>query len=745
MLEITKKTKIISIVFYLMNFIVIQGLSIFPKEVKTLVLTITFLLVLFLSLFLLISFVKKKRKLRNTFWKVLSKKDIETIDNYLEKSFESIRYELRFDIENNYIALSGEPGKPDSFISQQASKQIGNEEINIRNLDQYLLSPENNTVFLYGPPGSGKSTTLYKALMNYKEQFNQKTGYYIPIFIHANDIISLLDNNHSLNNNYSLDVLSFLKATCHKKQQFGKLINVCNKKNTLQFVIIIDALDEFSDKTKRDQLFNFLASLLEKNKQHRWILSCREEEYKPYAAKFKKVSDVRIKPMDLSQVKQLLKKVLENPSSHFSQIERSAIRKKITSIVENQQETFIRSPYYLSLWLYQASIDSDDQESIMPSIRGLHELELQREIARGLDKKGEDPIARVDHSIFRSQQEILSVLSYHLLKSQLSTNSSNHGQLNIKQSDIIVSLSEGHERLKLNLSNKNLNYDSITAKRLRDYQVEMTNKVTIQSKNHEDQDFSEIANGIIKFINTLLLSSNFNNSKEEFVIIISSILEQANKYKLIKLDISQLSFSKFLNQRAGDYLAAKYLEETKKVKNLIQQKNINFWFFRSLAIAIAISDNPDAILDPQAISEDPVLSTATINGLSLVKSNNKKKFKKFIQEFVDNLFLPQNFASDPCAPLRTLRIVTRLSLNDYADYFIPPITVFKKLLKGRDASISDAVAITLMAYVSRNKNNKQYYWRMLFSYFLSKAFKFELSRRSLNSFINVIYKQVHFK
>ena len=745
MLEITKTTTLVSIIISLMSFIITQSLSISPKKVQVIVLIITGILTLFLSSYLLITFIREKIKIQNTFWKVLSKKDITIINDYLDKSIDSIKYELRFDIKNNYVTLSGEPGKPDSFMTQQASKQIDNEEINIKNLDQYLLSPSNNTVFLYGPPGSGKSTTLYKALMNYKEQFNQKTGYYIPVFIHANNIISLLNNNHSVDIDIDIDICSFLEATCNNKENFDKFINVCYKKSALQFVIIIDALDEFSEKAKRDQLFNFLASLLGKNKKHRWILSCREEEYKPYAAKFKKVSDVRIKPMNLAQVKELLEKKTQSSLLTGQQIRQ--INDTVFSIIENQEETFLTNPYYLSLWLYQClfskETDDIDEKTQMPSIRRLHEFELKREIARGLDKKGEDPIAKVDPSIFQSQQEILSVLSYHLLKSQLSTNSSNHGQLNINQIDVIDSLVEGYERLKLNLSNKNLSYDDITENRLRDYQIEVQVKGIIQRKNNKDKDFSEIANSIINFINTLQINPNFN--KEEFVIIISSILEQAKKFELIDLDISQLSFSKFLNQRAGDYLSAKYLEETKKITNLIKQKNINFWFFRSLAIAIAISEAPDTILDPEAISEDPVLSIATINGLSLVQSNNKKKFKNFIQQFVDNLFLPKNFDSDPCAALRTLRIVTRLSLNDYTNHFTPPITRFKQLLKGRDASISDAVAITLMTYVSRNENNKQYYWRILFNYFLSKAFKFELSRRSLNSFINVIYKQVHFK
>ena len=198
MLEITKTTTLVSIIISLMSFIITQSLSISPKKVQVIVLIITGILTLFLSSYLLITFIREKIKIQNTFWKVLSKKDITIINDYLDKSIDSIKYELRFDIKNNYVTLSGEPGKPDSFMTQQASKQIDNEEINIKNLDQYLLSPSNNTVFLYGPPGSGKSTTLYKALMNYKEQFNQKTGYYIPVFIHANNIISLLNNNHSV-------------------------------------------------------------------------------------------------------------------------------------------------------------------------------------------------------------------------------------------------------------------------------------------------------------------------------------------------------------------------------------------------------------------------------------------------------------------------------------------------------------------------------------------------------------------
>ena len=80
-------------------------------------------------------------------------------------------------------------------MSQQAYEEKGgSQRTNIENLDKYLLSPNKSRVFIYGPPGSGKSTTLYKALANYTKELSDKIGYFIPIFIHANDVERVLND-----------------------------------------------------------------------------------------------------------------------------------------------------------------------------------------------------------------------------------------------------------------------------------------------------------------------------------------------------------------------------------------------------------------------------------------------------------------------------------------------------------------------------------------------------------------------
>ena len=70
MLEITKTTTLVSIIISLMSFIITQSLSISPKKVQVIVLIITGILTLFLSSYLLITFIREKIKIQNTFWKV---------------------------------------------------------------------------------------------------------------------------------------------------------------------------------------------------------------------------------------------------------------------------------------------------------------------------------------------------------------------------------------------------------------------------------------------------------------------------------------------------------------------------------------------------------------------------------------------------------------------------------------------------------------------------------------------------
>ena len=669
----------------------------------------------------------------------MTPKEKTIIDRYLKEATNKLQYELNFNMTDDYVALSGQPGNPHSLMTQQAyEEKDGSSRIRIDNLDNYLLFPSSPRVFIYGPPGSGKSTTLYKALINHSKKFYDRKGYFIPVFMHANDVENALNLARSKNENSILGLIEFVqKGYGNKLPAFVDFVSLCKRKPSLNFVIIVDALDEFLNKERRGSLFKYLSDLMRIDSKVRWILSCREEEYKAYA-KSLNVTNIKIRPMNMYQVKSLLKKRLRS-YMHDPQTQ-NRIRRTILGILEAErlQEAFLRNPYYLSLWLDQVSRstrheDTEDSLRRIPSVEGLHRLELDREIKKEGQKS--DPL------VLQCQLEVLSVLSFYLLQASLASKGLSSQRVGLDFPEILQSLMIKHEEL-----NYKRVIDSTTCKRISLYKNELTSTSMISGiRESYDKDFVEIVETLKNIVNKVQLSFRVYEEKAEFLITVGSILEQAYRYRLIDLDISTLSFSKFLNQRAGDYLAAKFLVEH-RLASMLQSGSINFWLFRTIAISIAISEEPQKILDPATVAKDPVLATAVVNGLALVKSTNRHLLRGFAKRFVDYLLDKQNFspshkAYDVCSPLRSLRAVSRLSSNGYGDFFILPDKLFNKLLKFPDTSIADAAAITLLTHASRVEFRMST-WMMLFKYFLVKSLRFELSRKAFNGFTTTIYSGV---
>lgn len=89
----------------------------------------------------------------------------QVIQTYLELLEEEIENKYKYDQAlKNYISLSG-------MQTQAYQEDFPKSTKFIPNLDQYLISQSPSPpIVVYGSPGSGKSTTLYKTFVEYKKQ-----------------------------------------------------------------------------------------------------------------------------------------------------------------------------------------------------------------------------------------------------------------------------------------------------------------------------------------------------------------------------------------------------------------------------------------------------------------------------------------------------------------------------------------------------------------------------------------------
>jgi hypothetical protein len=682
--------------------------------------------VLALLIYVCLSFVHWQRKER-TFWKRLRADEIEVINNYLNEIYNNqikINFDMGFDPDKTHVSLSG-------ILTPQAEEEKRPGILKpIKNIDKHLLAPNSKVVLVSGSPGAGKSTTLYKAFLNFKNKCNHQESTHIPIFLHANQIAKILEGNENIDK-----VVDFIECIYenYNSDNIDDFAKLCGQKS-LKFLMIVDALDEFLDKNKRSNLFDYLDKLIEANRSAdtRWILSCREDDYRAYSGKLK-IVNVRLKPMNLKQRREFEQKRINELNISGARV--GAESQKILLALkkaEDTEETFLSNPYYLGLWLKRILTEENFKAEI-PSIEKLHETELSREIEKITEISSKNNES-VNPRLLENTKIVLSVISYYLL--EISLDNETHQALELVNRELVLHLSKlpNHISEKLVSSNQ----DEITAKRIDNYlyilrDSNLSSKVPL--KNKEDNIFIKLLN---KFKSFFSLGNDVNI---RFLIVITSIIEQADRNRLIRIE-PDLTLNKdypFVNQRVRDYLVAYFLQLS-NFQTLKQDKINRFWS-RPIAIAIAISQEPDKLLESIGKTTDFVIESAIIDGLTLIPSQKKltlkKSIKKFSAYFLDEKRLFDD-NSDPCDPLRALRGLNRLCVSGYSDYIEIPDKTFKKLLQHQDSSIAESATTVLLLHACQTSFKINIY--MAFhKNFIKKAFLFELFlENTFRSFLTTI-------
>lgn len=673
----------------------------------------------------------------------------QVIQTYLELLEEEIENKYKYDQAlKNYISLSG-------MQTQAYQEDFPKSTKFIPNLDQYLISQSPSPpIVVYGSPGSGKSTTLYKTFVEYKKQTtSSKKCQYIPVFIHANEIANVLDD---LKGRQKEEITSFLSKLYENtedqwKQNFAKLLA---EASTYKLVVIIDALDEFVDKKNRGKLFSFLANVLEKTYQKgtKWILSCREKEYRAFANQLK-VINVRIKSLSPTQFENFLRKRLKesNATQELVPKQRREITRVLNKLTQANKrgDLYLTNPYYLSLWVDLIAADSNSGDDYVPTIDELHERELKREFLKSM-KIDEHKFYQQHPSLIINTKKVLSVLSYYILEQSLKKDI--HEGVAINDDELL----KRWVQPILEINNKN-DVDKITNSRLKSFDGSDVENINYRS---EEPNFIKVLEYFKKAV-----SNNWSNlshflsseNKKFFIVVLASIIDQAFQNNIIKFkndDIDKMLFERFTNQRAGDYLAACYLRERKDdgLSKVLRNKEPNFWLSRAISLAIASSEEPRIILEPLEIPEDYVFESAIVDGLILMQSKQKESLSKssqigtqpFLDKFIKHLLKENRFNItdntnydtdntnyDVCAPFILLGELRRLLSNGYSDKIEFPDYFFRELitkeLREQNIPVCRELYLTWFVYACNVKFNLKD-WLFLVSNFIKLAGQHEFDK-----------------
>jgi len=607
-------------------------------------------------------------------------------EHYLEAVADGLCHQPVAYDSSSAIALSGAP-------------IVGDHERGvIPDLHLFLAQQDYSVLALLGSPGSGKSWALAATFHRFKDDFKARKCPHIPLHFHVDRLQGLTPQDLGegpasvvcglVEHVYGMEPEGSLKSFVAVAKAFAN-----DPKRS--FLIMIDALDEYLDKKNRQEVFSLLQAMFERTSGKgagvRWIFTCREKEYAAF--RIASVEHVRVRPLDLQLVHRFVVKKLgarERRELSPDDIHRlSQLRLTLTRAAEGR-ETVLRNPYYLALYIDAAADQTLSNPTYEPpDIRSLHLREIRREMCRGGALRS---LALYDRWYVEQIQLCLSVLSYHLLKSQVS-GQSNNASVALDdpeiRNDLVVQLKESLRKSGISEPQPSeliyAPFDEKTKERLsraapvpndRNYNLILSHLIPGESASYSFEDE----------LDTLLLR------------IAASLIDRSLEVNIILIDCEDGCIHGFLNQRLADFLAGLYLRGD-RITELLAKQYMNFWLSRALAIAVATSSDTDSssIIQLGQQKRDDRIDSALVDGLLLVSTERKRELAPTVRKFANMLLEKDRFVHkaekqrignrDLVSSLRALTSVRRLLTGGYASC-VSLGSDFDQLTRSTDRSLA---------------------------------------------------------
>jgi hypothetical protein len=523
-------------------------------------------------------------------------------------------------------------------------------------------------ITIQGEPGSGKSTLIFELYRQHANRLQARKQGWMPIIIFAHELSwEMLSQQDSLK-----DLLIAYSNKCFEEYQdvgYDNIVQLLKDHyDEYQFIVIVDGLDEITNRPLYENMTRRLNDLLEKewlkgggqSNVNRYIVSCRtDDNQRTITSRL-----ISLLTLDYEAVIAHLKMLRFEYHKKSNQKERqiqNVINGLETSKANRLLQNYILNPYLLSL------IREYYQEQENPPARTLTEVFTQV-LNRELRKPGRD-FERAQALEARAQllkylSSLLAPYCYRRMIDTLvdgKTEEDDFGRY-IKEDKNLASILFGNDAHIGYLQSVYNDVSLARENRIRELE-------NIWGREKTDQ-FRDYLVSIIQSSNTLEV---FIDSAIEFLH--KDVLELLIGGNLAEIDQVTGTIKRFRHRRMQDYFMALFVDKigvSKGSSSIIPLGNA--WMREPIRILAAISSKPEQLLTE---FHDQYLALKKTNPQS--DSSHLSKLTDLMLNASEAIaYLPRPQHRDPDQPL--FKLVERLGLEAQQLYFLST----QKLQSGSD-------------------------------------------------------------